>query len=195
MHQLQDIWTELGERVRRFVATRVRDSHAADDISQDVMFKVQTHLEELGEGQKLESWIFSVARNAIIDYYRSRAVRDHTDISAADQVIENNDAGEQSAARELSACLTRMIEQLPEPYREAMKLADVEGLNQQQIADRAGISLSGAKSRVQRAREMMRQMLTDCCAVEQDARGNVVDYHSTPRTGKYCGGDGKPCGG
>jgi RNA polymerase sigma-70 factor, ECF subfamily len=86
-----------------------------------------------------------------------------------------------------------MIEHLPEPYRQAMKLADLEGVPQQQIADGAGISLSAAKSRVQRARQMLREMVLDCCKVEQDARGNVVDYHTTPNTGRYCNPDGQPC--
>ena len=91
----------------------------------------------------------------------------------------------------------RMVERLPEPYREAMKLADFEGLSQQEVADRTGVSLSGAKSRVQRARRQLREMILDCCHVERDVRGNVVDYETTERTPRYCcgGDDGKPpCG-
>jgi RNA polymerase sigma-70 factor (ECF subfamily) len=83
-----------------------------------------------------------------------------------------------------------MIERLPEPYREAMKLADFAGTSQQEIADRAGISLSGAKSRVQRARHLLREMILDCCRVEHDIRGNVVDYETTDRSSRYCGDEG-----
>jgi RNA polymerase sigma-70 factor (ECF subfamily) len=187
MQTLADIWLELGDRVRRFVNTRVSDSHAADDIAQDVMLKIQSRVDQLPADEKLASWVFAIARNAIVDHYRAAAVREHADIASAEEAVEDDRADLERAVRELSPCLGRMVEQLPEPYREAMKLSDLEGVTQQEIADRAGISLSGAKSRVQRARQMMREMLLDCCNVERDVRGNVFDYETTERTGKYCG--------
>ena len=196
MHKFRDMWDDLALRVRRFVATRVSDTHAADDITQDVMLKVQTRLDAMPPEDKLPAWVFAVARNAVIDHYRARAVRDHADIEDVDPVADDTGVEQQAAVRELTPCLLRMVEQLPEPYREAMKLADFEGLSQLQIADRAGISLSGAKSRVQRARQHLREMILDCCNVERDARGNVMDYEATERSSRYCGNnEGKPqCG-
>ena len=85
-----------------------------------------------------------------------------------------------------------MVDRLPEPYRAAVALADVEGLGRQEIADRLGLSLSGAKSRVQRGRQQLRAMFLDCCNVERDGRGNVMEYHPTERSGRYCGEDGQP---
>ena len=196
METLQDIWTDLGSRVRGFVGKRVNDPHAADDITQDVMLKVQSHLDSLPLEDKLPAWVMAVARNALVDHYRARAIRDHADSADVDPADDATEEERQAAIRDLTPCLTRMIEQLPEPYREAMKLADIEGLSQQEVADRAGISLSGAKSRVQRARQQLREMILDCCHVERDARGNVMDYETTERSAHYCGdGDGKPqCG-
>jgi RNA polymerase sigma-70 factor (ECF subfamily) len=90
-----------------------------------------------------------------------------------------------------------MVELLREPYREAMKLAHCDGLSQQEIADRLDISLSGAKSRVQRARQMLREMILDCCHIERDGRGGVMGFEATARSSRYCGDqNGKPqCGG
>lgn len=189
METVQDIWGELGTRLRRFVGSRVNDPHAADDITQDVMLKVQTQLDAMPPEDKLPTWVFAIARNAVIDHYRARAVRDHADIHDVEPVADSSGIEQQAAVRELTPCLLRMVEQLPEPYREAMKLADFEGLSQQEIADRAGISLSGAKSRVQRARQQLREMILDCCKVERDARGNVMDYETTERSSRYCGDD------
>jgi RNA polymerase sigma-70 factor (ECF subfamily) len=160
-----------------------------DDITQEVMLKVQTQLDAMPPEDKLPAWVFAVARNAVIDHYRARAIRDHADIAAIDPVADATGDEQQAAVRELTPCLLRMVDQLPEPYREAMKQADFEGLSQQEIADRAGISLSGAKSRVQRARQQLHDMLLDCCKVERDARGNVMDFETTERSGRYCGGD------
>src|SRR5687767_1025385 len=148
METLHDIWIDMAARVRSFVAKRVNDSHAAEDIAQDVMLKVQSQLEALPPEEKLASWVFAIARNAVIDHYRTRALRNHADIAEIDVA----DSEQPSAIEQLTPCVTRMIEQLPEPYRQAMMLADIEGLSQQEFADRAGVSLSGAKSRVQRAR-------------------------------------------
>lgn len=197
METLQDIWTELSGQVRGFVGKRVNDAHAADDITQDVMLKLQTQLDALPPDDKLPAWVFRVARNTIIDHYRARALRQHANIENNDPALEAGDADLAEAAAKLTPCLVRMVEQLPEPYREAMKLADFEGLSQKAIADRAGVSLSGAKSRVQRARTMLREMIQDCCRVERDGRGNVMDFETTERSARYCGDEsGEPqCGG
>ena len=69
-----------------------------------------------------------------------------------------------------------MLPSIPEKYRAAVELAEVEGLTQQQVGQRLGLSLSGAKSRVQRGRKILRNMLLGCCHLEFDRRGNVVDY-------------------
>lgn len=199
METIQDIWTDLGARVRGFVGRRVRDEHAADDIAQDVMLKVQSQLDSLPPEDKLPAWVFAVARNAVIDHYRVRAVRDHADIADVEPVVADTgrDEQQQEVVRDLTPCLMRMVEQLPEPYREAMKLADFEELSQQEVADRMCISLSGAKSRVQRARQQLREMIHDCCKIERDGRGNIMDYETTERSSRYCGDeDGTPrCGG
>ena len=188
METLKDIWGDLGARVRGFVGSRVNAEHAADDITQDVMLKLQTQMDTLPPEDKFPAWVFAAARNAVIDHYRARVVRSHADITDVEQPVADDTGVEQQAAlRELTPCLLRMVEQLPEPYREAMKQADFEGLSQQAVADLAGISLSGAKSRVQRARQMLREMLLDCCRIERDGRGNVMDYQTTERSGRYCG--------
>ena len=195
METIHDVWSDLGRRVRRFVGRRVSDTHAADDIAQDVMLKVQAQVGSLPPEDKLPAWTVRVARNAIVDYYRARAVRDHADVADVEPAADSPE-DDRDAVRELTQCLLRMVEQLPEPYRGAMKLADFEGLGQQEVADRVGVSLSGAKSRVQRARRQLRDMLHDCCDIERDGRGNVVDFERTERSGRYCGdGDETPqCG-
>jgi RNA polymerase sigma-70 factor (ECF subfamily) len=105
----------------------VNDPHAADDITQDVLLKVQTQLDTMPPEEKLPSWVFTIARNAVIDYYRARAVRDHADIGDVDPPAGMTEAETSVAVRELTPCLVPMVEQLREPYREAMKLVDSEG--------------------------------------------------------------------
>jgi RNA polymerase sigma-70 factor (ECF subfamily) len=189
MEARRDIWSDLGGRIRAFVGSRVNDTHAADDITQDVLLKVQAKPGAVPAEDKRSAWVFSIARNAVIDHYRTRAVRNRDAIGDAEPRADTTDPRTEDEVRKLTACLGRMIEQLPEPYRNAMKLVDLDGLSQQQLADRSGISLSGAKSRVQRARQELKDMLLDCCVVERDARGNVIDFQRTERSARYFGGD------
>jgi RNA polymerase sigma-70 factor (ECF subfamily) len=82
-----------------------------------------------------------------------------------------------------------MIERLPQPYREALELTEYDGLTQQALAERLGISVSGAKSRVQRGREKLKGMLLDCCRVEHRTGGGITDVERTERSDAYCGAD------
>jgi len=181
-------WSELRDGVHRFVARRIRDAHAAEDVTQEVMLKVRAKLPSSAI-ERLDAWVMSIARNAVIDHYRSRrpvAALDATaDIATEDQTSD--------ATAELSTCVARMIDRLDPPDAEALRLVDLQGVSQQNLADRAGISLSGAKSRVQRAREKLSAMVLDCCDLERNRQGGVVDYQTTPRSPLYCG-DEEPGG-
>jgi RNA polymerase sigma-70 factor, ECF subfamily len=185
-------WTDLHAGVRAFIARRVRDQHAADDIAQDVMLKVQAQLaSQPPADEKLDAWVFRVARNAVIDHYRAR--REQAPIDDAEHVPADED--QPTPAAELSRCVRQIIQRLPSEYAEALTLTDLEGLTQQQLADRIGLPLSAAKSRVQRAREKLGAMILDCCDVERNRAGAVVDYQTAPRTPKYCdsGESAGPC--
>jgi RNA polymerase sigma-70 factor (ECF subfamily) len=82
---------------------------------------------------------------------------------------------------------------LPSPYREAVTLIDLEGIPQKEAALRAGLSLSGMKSRVQRGRQALEQLVHDCCHIELDATGRVMDYELRGQScGSSCAGGCAP---
>ncbi len=168
----ETIWREYHDRLRAFIGRRVEDRAAADDVLQDVFVKVHAALPSLKEAARLEGWLFQIARNAVADHYRARrpseALPEWLEQPASDPA--------QEARRELATCLRPMVDRLPEEYREAVTLAELEGLPQKEVSKRQGISLSGAKSRVQRGRAMVLKMLNDCCRLELDHRRRVVDY-------------------
>ena len=96
-----------------------------------------------------------------------------------DELIDEDTREEDNRAqRELARCLLPLLDELPEPYREALRLTEFDGVTQREVASRLGLSLPGAKSRVQRARKMLREILLKCCQVELDRRGGVVDYEA-----------------
>lgn len=176
---VESIWREFSGKLRQFIRGRVSDDATADDILQDIFLKIQTRLGQLEDGSKLQSWIFLMARNAVIDHYRQRKQT----VEVPETLVVENQADDPDLEG-LKRAFRRMIDSMPEPYREALVLTEFEGLTQKELAERLGISLSGAKSRVQRGREQLKTMLHDCCTFEFDRRGRVIDC--APRADAGC---------
>ena len=176
---VEQIWNDFGDKLRSFIRRRVSDDATADDILQDVFVKIAARSTTLNDPGKLQGWIFLVARNAVIDHYRTRK-----ETVEVPETLADDRADDDPEIEPLKAAFRRMIDALPEPYREAIRQTEFEGLTQKELAQRLGISHSGAKSRVQRGREQLRQSLTDCCRFEFDRRGGVIDC--TPRRKETC---------
>jgi RNA polymerase sigma-70 factor, ECF subfamily len=170
---LEQIWTEFSDRLRLFIRRRVADDAVADDILQDVFMRIYTQLGSLRDMSRLESWVYQIARNAIIDHYRSRG-----DDNEIPESIAAPEAWEEAtAATSLAPSVTAFLDCLPDKYREALLLTELKGLTQKEASEKLGISLSGAKSRVQRARDQLRDLILDCCHVELDRAGRITDYY------------------
>ena len=168
-------WQEHRSELYRFALRRVRDEASAEDIVHDVLVKAYSRQRTLKEPSKLRPWLYQITRNAIVDYYRSQkpaqAVPD-------DFVREDTNEEDDHAKKELARCLVPLLNELPDLYRQALRLAEFEGATQREVASQLGLSLSGAKSRVQRGRKMLLGVLLKCCRVELDRRGGVVDYEA-----------------
>jgi RNA polymerase sigma-70 factor (ECF subfamily) len=178
--QAEAIWNQFATRLGIFIRGRVTDIAAAEDILQETFVKIQKRLGQLRDAGKLEGWVYQIARNAIMDHYRKRRETVALPESLAAETAPISDREREG----LQAAFHGMIEALPPPYREAIELTSFGGLTQQELADRLGISLSGAKSRVQRGRAMLKEMLLECCRFEFDRRGGILECE--PRTEASC---------
>jgi RNA polymerase sigma-70 factor, ECF subfamily len=167
-------WYALHEPLRAFLRKRVRETETVEDLLQEVFLRIHTHAGTLREGEKLESWIYQIARHRVIDYYRSQ--KPVISLEEVDQDTFLEELPEEDVQAELAPSVAAMVNTLPEPYREALYLTEYQGLSQRDLASRLGLSFSGAKSRVQRAREKLKQLLLDCCHFEFDRLGRVIDY-------------------
>jgi RNA polymerase sigma-70 factor, ECF subfamily len=176
MHDhLELLWDQYSRRLRAFIRSRVGDDAEAEDILQEVFIRVHRNLCCLPEPEwhRPESWIYQIARHLIIDHYRRRREM----VTIPENLPAEPDLPEEDPESLLALSLGELINELPEPYRQALILTEYQGLSQKQLAERMGISLSGAKSRVQRARDKLRDMLLRCCHFEFDRRGHIVDYY------------------
>jgi RNA polymerase sigma-70 factor (ECF subfamily) len=177
------IWERFSGKLKRFILARVRDSQIAEDILQDVFVKIHSRIGTLEDGSKLESWVYQIARNAVADHYRTRELTiELSEALPAEDEVEADD----DAAQRLGPALKAIVESLPDDYREAIVVTEYEGLSQKELSEKLGISFSGAKSRVQRARDKLRQMLLDCCHFEFDRLGGLIDYEPNPGCCERC---------
>ena len=173
---VETVWNTLNPTLLQFIRRRVPDVPTADDLLQEVYLKVHTQVAALRDPARMESWVYQIARNVINDYYR--AEKPQTEISDLIPIPEaDDDADREEIVARLSQSVMHMIELLPEDYREAILLTEYHGLTQQHMAEQLGISLPAAKSRVQRGKKMLRELLLACCHFQFDRQGKVIDYY------------------
>ena len=182
MHMIAAAAEEYRGALIRFVVARGNDPAAAEDIVHDVLLRAWEKRGQLRDDTKLASWLYQMTRNAIVDHHRAQRPSGEMpeDVVAPE--------AERMVLSELAQCLDPLIARLPEPYRVALQLSELDGLTQQETAHRLGVSLSGAKSRVQRARSKLQELVLQCCKVERDHRGTVMDYEPSHncRTPGHC---------
>ena len=170
----EQVWQDFRSQVRRFLLQRVRDEALADDLLQETFIRIHRGLGSVRDPSRIMPWLSSVARNVVTDHYRKES---HTG-KELEPVPEADSETAENYNQELGQWLTGVVRTLPDKYRRAFELAEIEGRKQREVAAELGLSLSGAKSRIQRARAMLRKSLLDCCEVEFDRRGNAVDYRA-----------------
>jgi len=181
---LNHVWEEFSLPLKSFIRKRIPIEADADDILQEVFMKINNNIEDLLDDDKIHAWVYKITHNAIVDYYRkNNKIIDFSELSEDIAMGPDEDI---SSNIEIAACLKSMIEALPEKYKQALLLTEFENLTQKELSEKMGLSLSGAKSRVQRGREKLKEMLLGCCHLEFDRLGNVIDYQHKSSDCKYC---------
>lgn len=176
-------WSAFRRSLTAFVRRRVSSPEDAEDIVQEVMLRLHHRGAEVPK-EKVGPWLHRVAANAVIDHYRARGARGIA-VELPDELAAN-ERDHHSLDADIAGCLQPLLAGLPAKYIEAVRLADLDHLPQAEVAARLGLGASGAKSRIQRGRALLRGELDRCCRVEFDRRGNVVDARSI--------GPGPKCG-
>ena len=170
-----DVWEGFSGRLREFIRRRLPANDDPDDVLQDVFLKVHASVDSVRDQDRLAAWLYRLTKNTLIDHYRKR--RDEGldfDVPA----IEYDDDEERHAERLIASYVGELVDALPVKYRKALILTEFEGLTQREAAERLGLSVSGAKSRVQRGKALLRQQMLECCHFEFDRRGRVIDYRA-----------------
>ena len=183
-----EYWLDLRRSSQQFVSRRV-GREAVEDIVSGVILKLVTKRDELTSATDPMAW-HCVASNAVTGYYRRRAPERRLQSAAAVEMsIDPNELlqSDEHTSWDLSKCMAPMIGRLAPHYSEALTLVAIDGFSQVEAAQKLHVPVTTLKSRVQRGRLKLRDELLDCCAVEVDRRGNVVDAEQRAENPTACG--------
>lgn len=171
MSQLEEIWAEYRSALKAFLHSKIADTADVDDVLQDILIKTHKNMGQIRSKDSIKSWLFQVANNSIIDFYRRAGRR--KELKEDDLWFGEDEA---DIKVELSHCIEPFIHSLPEKSAELLTAIDINGESQKEYAESLGISYSTLKSRVQKARTDLRGLFDDCCHMKLDAQGNLMDY-------------------
>ena len=180
------LWLHFRSHLRSFVARRIADGADVDDTVQWVFLRLHEARHGLKRTDRVHAWLYRTARRAIVDYYRTKSRRREVafggagDLDSLSEAVHAPQGTQEDELRQAAECLAPLIEDLPPPYREAIVRSELQGVRLADAAREAGISLSGMKSRVQRGRQRLKQMLFDCCQIALDGRGVACEARPGP---------------
>lgn len=170
MDCLNTAWKAHAAELRGWLRHRLGNSALADDLLQDLFLKALRQGDRFCALSNARAWLFEVARNQVADHLRLA----HTLVALPDDLVAK--AEDVATVDILTGCLPRVLSELSVEDHEAITLCDLQGLPQADYAQRIGLSLSAAKSRVQRARVRLRAQMSTACQVKMDDTGRVSDF-------------------
>lgn len=174
MNCVLSAWDLYERELRAWLSRRLDDPHEAEDVLQDLFVKALRQGTKFCDVADARAWLYEVARNTVVDRLRVRKEQ----VALPDDLVAEQE--EMPAVESLAACLPRVLASLSAQDREAIMRCDMEGMRQEDYARLRGLSLSAAKSRVQRARKRLRAKLTEVCQVRFDAAGKVCCFVACP---------------
>jgi RNA polymerase sigma-70 factor (ECF subfamily) len=182
------IYKQFHRELLDYLKSKIRSNEDAEDILQNVFIKISSNIDKLTEEVRLKNWIFTITKNAVIDYYRVNANKKKIAVSEPidENVFETDDP---DTTKGLDQCVGSMISLLPEEYRDIITDSEIRGIKQKDLADKYGIAYSSMRSKVQRGRERLKQLFYNCCHIETDKHGNVLEAQGRSDCKEPC----KPC--
>jgi RNA polymerase sigma-70 factor, ECF subfamily len=169
-----DAWLAHRNELKGYLRHRTGDAALADDVLQEVFLKAAGQGTSFCSFENPRAWLYQVARNALVDQYRTARPLDEM----PDELIAE-EASTTAPVDALAECLERVLAELPPGDAEIIRRCDLQGMKLQAFADAAGLTLVAVKSRIQRARRRLRQLLVGNCKVLLDDAGRVCCH--TPR--------------
>ncbi len=161
---------EVAASMLRFLERYVGNRAVAEELLQETLIRMDKGLPSFAGRSSVKTWAFAIASRVAADYLRHPDRR--TRIVPLDAIEEPVDPGrgmdERLMVDEMNACIRGVIDSLPESFRAALILHDLEGLSAEQTAEVCECSVATAKIRIHRARQRLKEALAGQCEFYRD---------------------------
>lgn len=173
------VWKTYHQDIKLFLLSRIKNEEVVNDVLQDTFIKIHTKLDSLQDDKKIKSWVFAIARNTLLDYFKTSKLS--TELKEYNFQIE-----EELQKHDETDCLYGIIKRLPKKYRDPLFLADIKGKKQAEVASQLKLPIPTAKSRIQRARKLIAQGYMECCDFKMNQKGYLVGEVKEKEDCKVC---------
>lgn len=165
------LWLEHKNALRNYIFKRVKDEDLTNDLLQETLLKVYNFCLSSSGVKNVKSWLYQIAHNTMVDHFRKTS-RDFS--SSKEPNLPEED--ENIAFKEAVEYIEPLLDFLPQEYSVPLKMSDLDGIKQADIAKTLGLSLSATKSRIQRARVLLKAEFITCCHLETDTSGGIISF-------------------
>ena len=168
-------WAKHKEMVYSYIIKKVKDKSLAEDLCQNVLLKVYNYCHTSSGVKNVRSWLFEIAQNTIIDHYRAQ--KKATNIS--DGCLHITADTETDIYKNLSSFIRPLLGCIPEIYARPLEL-ELDGINQKDISKELNLVLPTIKSRIQRSRLKMKDLLFECFYLDVSESGKITSFDPKP---------------
>lgn len=161
------LWSDYKNEMLFYILKKIKDKEIANDLSHEVLMKIYNSCCSNTEIRNVRSWMFQIAHNTTIDYLKKEN-------KFTDEITDVIEKDENNSYQEVEELIKPLIKLLPEKYAVPLLLADIEELKQAEVSKKINLSLTATKSRIQRARKLLKEKIIECCNLELDEKGNLL---------------------
>ncbi|PHS52372.1 MAG: RNA polymerase subunit sigma [Lutibacter sp.] len=167
--KVSSLWLEYNNGLQFYILKKVKNEEIANDLCHEVLMKVYNSCCSGNEIKNVRSWMFQIAHNTTIDYLKKQG-------KFTNELPEVIEADTTNSYKEVAEFINPLIQLLPEKYAIPLQLSDIEELKQADVAKKMALSLTATKSRIQRARKLLKEKIIECSNLELDEKGNLTSF-------------------
>lgn len=165
--EVSSLWLDYKNGLKYYILKKVKDKEIANDLLHEVLMKIYNSCCSNHEIKNVRSWMFQIGHNTTIDYLK----KENKFTNEVPEIFENEESNSYKEATEL---MKPLIKLLPEKYAVPLQLSDIEEIKQAEVSKIINLSLTATKSRIQRARKLLKEKIIECCNLELDKKGNLL---------------------
>ncbi len=167
--------SKIYERFRKplfyFILRKISNKDIAEDLLHEVFIKAYEKFDTLEDEEKIQSWLYKIASNTIIDYFRKKQISstEHTDLFFEEEI-------EESVLSELSCCLSTLLNELPKNQKNILEAVYFKEMSLLEYSQINNINISTVKSHSKRAKDKLKKVFDDCCIFQKNNKKEIIDY-------------------